>query len=204
MIDVKKIIDDMFLKEISGQKVMQIKEEISLLASFFCGLAPKHIMEIGSNSGISFYLFCSLLRDKSGKQIMLDLVDKDKIGYGLDHEGLKKRNEWILQLVPDAYLLNQDSHDFQAIKDVKEILGEDKLDFLFLDGDHTFSGVKQDYFTYKKFVRSGGAIIFHDVNYTEIHKSLNCRVDLLWKEIEGEKIEFNTKDVWGGIGVLIK
>ena len=36
------------------------------------------------------------------------------------------------------------------------------LDFLFIDGDHTIKGCKQDYDLYSKKVKRGGYIAFHD------------------------------------------
>lgn len=37
------------------------------------------------------------------------------------------------------------------------------LDILFIDGDHTYEGVKQDLANYASMVKSGGRIILHDV-----------------------------------------
>jgi len=45
------------------------------------------------------------------------------------------------------------------------------LDFLFIDGDHTYDGVKNDYNNHFQFVRSGGYLIFHDtISYPEVGK----------------------------------
>jgi hypothetical protein len=35
-------------------------------------------------------------------------------------------------------------------------------DILFIDGDHSYSGVKTDYEMYKDVVKPGGIIVFHD------------------------------------------
>jgi len=39
----------------------------------------------------------------------------------------------------------------------------DKLDFFFIDEDHTYDRVKQDFEMYSKLVRPGGIIGFHDI-----------------------------------------
>jgi hypothetical protein len=89
------------------------------------------------------------------------------------------------------------------LKDVEDIIGEELLDFLFIDGDHTYEGVKDDYEMYKHLVRPGGWIGFHDIKNTEFHTNANCRVDLLWSELEGEKIEFlDNSSEYGGIGFI--
>ena len=52
-------------------------------------------------------------------------------------------------------------------------------------------------------VKEGGWIGFHDIKDTPFHRSANCRVDQLWAELEGNKIEFidNTSE-YGGIGFI--
>ena len=56
---------------------------------------------------------------------------------------------------------------------------------------------------YKEFVKPGGWIGFHDIKDTEFHRNADCRVDILWNEIEGEKIEFlDNSSSYGGIGFI--
>ena len=71
-----------------------------------------------------------------------------------------------------------------------------------IDGDHTYEGVKQDYEMYRHLVKDGGWIAFHDVNDTEHHRKRNVYVGKLWDELKGEKIEFNEKTHWAGIGII--
>jgi hypothetical protein len=89
------------------------------------------------------------------------------------------------------------------LEDVNNIIGDIQLDFLFIDGDHTYEGVKQDYEMYKHLVKPGGWIGFHDIKDTEFHRNANCRVDILWNELEGEKKEFiDNSSAYGGIGFI--
>ena len=46
---------------------------------------------------------------------------------------------------------------------VKGILNGKELDFLFIDGDHTYEGVRKDFEMYGKLVVKGGVIAFHDI-----------------------------------------
>ena len=39
-----------------------------------------------------------------------------------------------------------------------------KIDVLFIDGDHSYEGVKKDFLNYSDFVRSNGLIILDDFN----------------------------------------
>ncbi|MEM4674909.1 MAG: class I SAM-dependent methyltransferase, partial [Nitrososphaerota archaeon] len=61
------------------------------------------------------------------------------------------------------HLIRADSHDPKTLEIVKRILGDGKLDFLFIDGDHTYEGVKRDFEIYSPLVRRGGIIAFHDI-----------------------------------------
>lgn len=61
------------------------------------------------------------------------------------------------------FLIRADSHDIRTLDVVKRILGGHKLDFLFIDGDHTYEGVKKDFEMYSPLVRKGGLIAFHDI-----------------------------------------
>jgi predicted O-methyltransferase YrrM len=61
------------------------------------------------------------------------------------------------------FLLRKDSHKPQTLASINEILQGYKLDFLFIDGDHSYEGVKKDFEMYSPLVRSGGLIAFHDI-----------------------------------------
>lgn len=134
---------------------------------------------------------------------MVDRID-DLQRYKLDKKGVEERNRWIQSFSSGAFIIERNSHDPETKERIKNILGNDELDFLFIDGDHTYEGAKKDYEMYSEYVKKGGVIAFHDINETELHKSQNCRVYKLWQELTGEKLIFSQNQVWGGIGVLIK
>jgi predicted O-methyltransferase YrrM len=101
-------------------------------------------------------------------------------------------------------LIRADSHLAETKERVLQDLRGEKLDYLFIDGDHTYEGVKKDFEMYSPLVRSGGLVAFHDV--AEHGRELACGVDKFWNEIKEqykhrEMIE-NSKQGWAGIGVL--
>jgi hypothetical protein len=58
---------------------------------------------------------------------------------------------------------------------------------------------------YMDLVKPGGWIGFHDIKDTEFHRGANCRVDQLWNELTGNKVEFvDHTSVSGGIGFIQK
>lgn len=56
------------------------------------------------------------------------------------------------------------------------------MDFLFIDGDHTYEGVKKDYELYSGLVRPGGMIGFHDI--VDRPEQPNIRVCQFWNELK--------------------
>ena len=58
-------------------------------------------------------------------------------------------------------LIRDDSHDRRTFDQVKARLGGQMLDFVFIDGDHTYDGVRRDFELYEPLVRPGGIIAFH-------------------------------------------
>jgi hypothetical protein len=83
-----------------------------------------------------------------------------------------------------------------------------KIDFLFIDGDHRYSGVKKDWKLYSPLVKRNGLIVFHDI--LPHPKVPLCKVDKLWNEIKNnyKHREFIDRHddrgwgQWGGIGAI--
>ena len=101
-------------------------------------------------------------------------------------------------------LLHRDSHDEETLTTLKAVLGDRPIDFLFIDGDHAYSGVKLDYEMYSPLVMGGGLIAFHDI-LPHPHVP-TCEVDRFWRSIRSDFKHVELLDAhqrgWGGIGVL--
>jgi hypothetical protein len=74
---------------------------------------------------------------------------------------------WPARAEQRLKLLKADSHDPESLSVVREWF-DGPLDFLFLDGDHTYEGVKQDWETFSPLVRAGGMVGFHDVGNPQL------------------------------------
>jgi predicted O-methyltransferase YrrM len=182
---------------------MQIKEEFVELLKIFRELNPKYILEIGTANGGTLFCFCKLAEDDA-TIISIDLPG-GPFGGGYPewkipiYQAFAKENQKL-------YLLRKDSHQRETLEEVKKILNGNHLDFLFIDGDHSYEGVKKDFEMYSQLVRKGGIIAFHDIAKHQLDPG--CEVEKLWKEI---KNDFNFKELnkdinqyWAGIGILIK
>lgn len=84
------------------------------------------------------------------------------------------------------YLLKADSHRKDTLERVKKILDGKFLDFLFIDADHNYEGVKMDFKMYFRLVRSGDIIDFHDIITAK-------GVEKFWNEI---RKKFNYEENW--------
>jgi predicted O-methyltransferase YrrM len=83
-----------------------------------------------------------------------------------------------------------DSSSAEMLRRVQAWLGSDRLDFLFIDGDHSLAGVTADYRAYAPLVAPGGLIAFHDIvpDHTTRHgrKTIACAGDvpIFWEQLK--------------------
>lgn len=68
-----------------------------------------------------------------------------------------------------------DSHLMTTKEDALKLV--EKVDILFIDGDHSFNGVIQDYDMYIDMVKDGGYIVFDDYNDSQFSPEVKIAVD---------------------------
>jgi cephalosporin hydroxylase len=173
--------------------VQQRVEEFCIAAGVLVALRPSNILEIGVYGGGSFALWCSLA---TGKKIGIDSGSID----GPIHQRVADFRSWF----GDVSVIRRNSHDEETRRQVLDILGAEKLDFLFIDGDHTLEGVGRDYEMYGPLVRSGGWIGFHDITESDYHKGMNAGgAAQHWAELHHpRKVHANWRDPGFGIGLV--
>jgi len=180
------------------RRAIQKKEEWFELSKIIKKSSKKdNVLEIGSLSGGTSYYF-----SKTFKNVVA--IDMNKVD----------------KLEENCTAIIGDSHSQEVVNKVRE-LGI-KFDLIFIDGDHSYEGVKQDFLYYKEFLSEEGMIVFHDIISSDYHAGANCFVSLLWQEITkeyqfkeilytGELKEkhklahwINSMDPgsWGGIGII--
>ena len=82
---------------------------------------------------------------------------------------------------------------------------EKKVKVIFIDGDHTYEGVKKDFEMYHNLVNEGGVVVFHDICDHSAPQWAHVKVKQFWDEIKGgyKYHEFVHEPLdWGGLGVL--
>jgi len=182
-------------------KVAQVKYEITKLLEILKDLNPKIILEIGTAGGGTLFFF-TRIADPEASIISVDLPG-GSFGGGY--------SEWKIPLYQSftkngqkIKLLRADSHNPKTFKLVKTVLADKKVDFLFIDGDHTYEGVKRDFTMYSSLVKEGGIIAFHDI--VEHDPRSSCKVNKFWNELKNDyeylEIIKNRKQKWAGIGLI--
>lgn len=156
-----------------------------------------NFLEIGSAQGASFHCFSTLF---NGKKISVDYpFNKGQSSIGIENS--KLRHEHWTKYFNDVTSISGKSQDIDTIEQVKTALNGELLDWLFIDGDHDYAAVIQDYELYKDFVAPGGFIGFHDVfnPHPEVQGAVQA-----WKEISNsyEGQIWQTDWNWCGVGIL--
>ena len=95
--------------------------------------------------------------------------------------------------VTDITFIEGFSTSTRTVKNVGKALGNSKFDFLFIDGDHSYDGVKSDFLNYRKFVKNGGLVAFHDIvedmttrmkSPVPLSKAISGGVPRFWAEVK--------------------
>jgi predicted O-methyltransferase YrrM len=182
-------------------RLAQVRNEFLELLKIFKEKSPEVVVEIGTAKGGTLFCF-SKLAPQNATIISVDLPDgnfgggypKSKIPL---YQSFKKNGQKM-------FLLREDSHSEKTVQKLKEILNGKKVDFLFIDADHTYEGVKRDFELYSLLMAKNGIISFHDI--APIPGVSRTFVNAFWNEI---KINYKYKELienkdqgWAGIGVL--
>jgi len=129
----------------------QQPKEILDFISLASALNPKVVLEIGTAEGGTQFLLGEALSSVTFS-VALDLYVRNR----------KLLAEFTRKDL-DRVIINGSSYEQATVAHVTSMLANQKIDILFIDGDHTYAGVKADYEAYKGFVRNGGLIVFHDI-----------------------------------------
>jgi predicted O-methyltransferase YrrM len=187
------------------QKLNELEPLIALVRE----RRPRTVVEIGTFKGGTLFALCQVA-DPNALIVSIDLPKgKGLFGGGYSwREGRRLRK--FAQPGQTLKTLRRDSHAPETVRQVEDLLGGRPIDFLMIDGDHRYEGVKRDWESWKPLVAPGGLIAFHDIlDHPEQPLS---QVDRFWRELAPTEktVEFTDPDEdwghgqWGGIGVVFK
>ena len=167
---------------------------------------PNTVVEIGSAVGGTLWAWCQVADDRA----TIVTVDLPGAPFGTvdsrpdEWESFTRASQRIEVVLGDSHRAETRARAERAVCGV--------VDFLFIDGDHTYDGVRHDFDMYGPLVRAGGMIALHDiVPEPTLHPDFVGEVHRFWPEL---KRNFRTLELldpaddrgwggrWGGIGVV--
>lgn len=200
---------------------LQHRDELEDFVSFLRASEPESALEIGTFQGGTLWVWARAL----GNLRYIACVDKP-VWNEMIHQ---RRRELFPTFSEDVQIDVHfgDSHAEGTYEEVASAVGED-VDFLFIDGDHSYEGVSQDFETYRRLVGDTGIIAFHDIKQhaedprekaRRLRRNENLRehqvsvglqrwngVSTFWEEIRNDYTtrEFlsHPKQMGAGIGVV--
>lgn len=176
----------------------QIQTEICSFVSLVKERNVVNILEIGTAGGGSLFML-SQVCSKDSVMISIDLpYGKFGGGYPEDRIHVYKALARAKQKIK---LIREDSHNIDTYNKVAQLLDDQKLDLVFIDGDHSYDGVKRDFELYSKLLNKNGIIAFHDIVNGTIENVGG--VPKFWSEIKEKNKHIEFVESWdqGGFGI---
>jgi predicted O-methyltransferase YrrM len=138
----------------------QIRSEFAALLGILATDPPMRVLEVGTAKGGTLFLLSRVARDDASLA-SIDLPEGD-FGGGYSREQIP-----LLRALSCAgqrlKLIRSDSHELGTVEEARSWFGYAPLDFVFIDGDHTYEGVRHDFLAYGALVRPNGLIAIHDI-----------------------------------------
>jgi len=165
----------------------QKKYELEMVQEFLSAEKIEKVLEVGTYRGGTALLWAHIVEPCNGKVFCCDLnfewgnfkdngyVGKEEITYRRQVYNDSPYEKFITEIPGN-------SHDANFIEDVKNKVGT--VDLLFIDGDHSYEGVKKDFENFYPLLKMGGYLIFHDIVDSEHHRQYGCYVAQFWNEIK--------------------
>ncbi len=186
----------------AAQKTREFAALVSLLGKHKLEV----VVEIGTLHGGTLWTWCQVAR-QDALIVSIDLPGGSfGGGYETDAvpilEGYARKEQSVV-------LIRDDSHKESTLGALEHAVDERSIDFLFIDGDHSYDGVKRDFRMYSPLVRPGGLIALHDI--IDHPAEQDCEVARFWKEVRSgshvvefvDRADVRDRGQWGGIGVVI-
>jgi cephalosporin hydroxylase len=179
----------------------QVPEEITSFLKLLAQRPPATVLEVGTDKGGTFFLLTRVAAPDA-LLLSLDLPVGQRSAYPAWREPLYREFRRERQRVE---LVRRDSHDPRTVEKIQELLGGRKLDLLFIDGDHSYEGVKKDFEMYSPLVAGGGVMAFHDI--VDGPKACVGDSPRFWRELKQNRRHLEFVKSWQqggwGIGVLL-
>lgn len=174
----------------ANQKPAEISQLLNLLAES----QPRVVVEIGADRGGNL----ALLAQVAHQNALLISVDPVHHDHATTHIAAFAKSDQTITLI------DGDSHQTMTKERVLQALAGAPIDFLFIDGDHSYEGVRDDYSMYSPLVKPEGVIAFHDIYPNAGDPNIYVGgVPEFWKELKADNMihEFIADRNQNGYGI---
>lgn len=164
---------------LDGTRLLNNLNETLFMVNIAKTIDPKIIVEIGVYRGATLRLLTEVL---SPEGVIIGIDD-----YSYSHNKIFGPDWDYEEHDKDVRMIYSDSHGQYAFNKLKTILNGRKIDFLHIDGDHSYEGCKTDYEMYSPLVRNRGYIAFHDSScdhVCDVVDYVSRRLDLVGEFVE--------------------
>ncbi len=183
------------------RELKQINYTETRFITDFCKLCQyKNIVEIGVSHGNTTIMLCEIAKELGGKVFGYDYFEPIN-AYVKHHQGVysyDKVYNYIKSFGYDDDLFKLTKVDTQN-EEFSKILKEDTkgiIDFAFIDGCHSYEGVKNDFKTVYPLLSEDGSIVLHD---TYSHTGCRKFVLDLYQELNDGTYDILTLPFGGGV-----
>jgi len=166
-------------------------------------LKPKRLLCIGSRHGYIPAIMAQACKDS--KIGLVDFVDagfdQDEanhwtgVGYWKTDKGINCFNRYGLN---DWIKL----HIMKSEKYIKQ--NSCKYKYIYIDGDHSYEGVKKDFQMCWPLLENGGFMVFHDINVVGKKVEGEYGVHKLWGELKSKYKGIQFVNAYSGLGLIQK
>lgn len=163
----KSIISDGEIESIQGYLMVKEFKLLETISSYFHKTERIDVVEIGAFCGKSTTAIALGLQTRSDSSYL----------YSIDwHQGSPEHRE-DEKFQSTLEVFRQNLQKFGVSSCVKEVIGRsedvvnlipEQIDILWIDGQHDYESVKQDFFLYEKKVKQNGIILFHDAYKVDV------------------------------------
>lgn len=137
-------------------RALQLRPEFDAFVRFLADRQPRTVLELGTFQGGSLYAWARAI-DSTERLVSVD--------QPVWNERTHTRRAELYPTFSERTNIDIVYGNSHAERTYEEVAGrfEEAVDFLFVDGDHTYDGVEEDFTTYRQLVDDDGIIAFHDI-----------------------------------------
>ncbi len=167
--------------------------------SLIRNLRPDRVLCVGSQRGY-VPAICGLACKDEGKG-HVDFVD-----LGLE---INEENSWgglgVWKKATKSYWWRLGVEDYITIFNCRTSVFESKeYDYISLDGDHSYEGIKRDFNLFWPHLKKGGIMAITNSDEDKMTRYGKCGVKQFWQELEKDYKQFINLKISSGLGLLQK